>query len=378
MQTSGHSHRPRREDSTCDLERVATEWFFQRDRGFAAGEGEAFHRWLQEDDRHSRAFAEIESTWRSLGEANSKVVGAGFDLHLPVDSQVGRKLPDHSNTPVTAARFTRRERKRIWFPAALTAAAGIAIACVVWWRPNSAGAVFAEQAATEIGGLRKIDLPDGSFVTLNSNSAVDVQFTPGARRVRLLRGEANFAVVQSPCRPFVVEANAVVVKAVGTAFNVRLRPEMVEVLVTDGRVRVDDAAHGDSLLSPSRSTNRSLVGERDRDALLVAGERVEIPVTADAVPTPAIPTAIRASQIDEALAWQKRRLEYVDAPLSEIVADFNRYNQHRLVIADGRLAARRFGGSFSAGDYSSLVQLLEKTFGVVVERHARETILRLP
>jgi len=69
---------------------------------------------------------------------------------------------------------------------------------------------------------------------------------------------------------------------------------------------------------------------------------------------------------------------YADAPLSEIIADFNRYNQHKLVVADARLAERRFGGTFPAGDYASLVQLLEKTFGVVVERRERETLLRLP
>jgi transmembrane sensor len=81
--------------------------------------------------------------------------------------------------------------------------------------------------------------------------------------------------------------------------------------------------------------------------------------------------------LEAALAWQKRSLDYADAPLAEIVADFNRYNQHRLVIVDPALAKRRFGGTFPAGDYRSLVHVLEETFDVVAERRERETILRL-
>jgi transmembrane sensor len=101
-------------------------------------------------------------------------------------------------------------------------------------------------------------------------------------------------------------------------------------------------------------------------------------VRADAAPIPATASALSDRDVAEALAWQRRRLEYVDAPLSEIIADFNRYNQHRLIIADPALASSRFGGAFPAGDYDSLLQLLEKSFGVQVERRDRETVLRLP
>jgi transmembrane sensor len=223
-----------------------------------------------------------------------------------------------------------------------------------------------------------MDLPDGTFVTLNTNKAVDVHFSATERRVRLLRGEALFTVARNPARPFVVEAGGVAVKAVGTAFNVRLQAETVEVLVTEGKVRVDDARQGRSLLaSPEPAAEPASGGDESR-RLLRPGEKVVIPVRSDAAPIPGTASTLSDSEVAEALAWQRRRLEYVDAPLSEIIADFNRYNQHRLVIADPALASSRFGGTFPAGDYHSLVQLLEKSFGVKVERRDRETVLRLP
>jgi len=329
-----------------ELERVAAEWFFRRDAGFSREEAAGFQRWLDEDERHAPAFADIDGTWKTLRAAQPEV--------MRVVSPV-------------------RRRRLLFFPAALAAAAAIAIGVVVGW-PTSHGATFAEQAATEIGGLRKMDLPDGSFVTLNTDSAVDVQFTAVERRIRLLRGEAHFTVASNPRQPFVVEASGVAVRAVGTVFNVRRRADAVEVLVTEGKVRVDDAARGESLLA----TAPAVAAGRGGEPLLRAGEKVVVAVRRESASEPSPATAISAAEIEQALAWQKRRLEYVDVPLSEIVADFNRYNQHCLVISDARLSAQRFGGTFPAGDYRSFVQLLESTFGVVVERRERETILRLP
>jgi len=336
-------------------ERAATEWFFLRDGGFTPDQSRAFLQWMEADERHRLAFAEIERTWDRLGEAQPLVSPSAATA---------------VSTPESRVRFPRRVR---WLSVGLAAAAAIAL--VGWVGRTSLGrgaAEFAEQVATEVGGLRRVDLPDGSFITLNTNSSVHVQFTAAERRVRLLRGEAHFEVAKNPARPFVVEATGVAVKAVGTAFSVRVKSSAVDVLVTEGRVRVDDVVHGASLLEAVPA-----IVSKDL-SLLVAGERVTIPTSPDVAPVPARITPVAATEIDQALAWQKRRLDYADAPLSEIIADFNRYNQHKLVVADARLAERRFGGTFPAGDYASLVQLLEKTFGVVVERRERETVLRLP
>jgi transmembrane sensor len=332
----------RKIESEAETERAATEWFFQRDAGFTPQQARDFELWI--DDRsHRRAFEAIEHTWARLGETRPLVAGE-----------------------------KSRWLVRRWLPVGIAAAAAITLAGwfgrAAWTGP----AEFAEQAATEVGGLRRLDLPDGSFVTLNTNSSVDVHFTADERRVRLLRGEAHFEVAKNPARPFVVVATGVAVKAVGTAFSVRVKSSAVDVLVTEGRVRVDDATGGASLLQSVAVTVSA------EPPLLVAGEKVTIATGPEAVLVPARIAVVAAGEIDQALSWQKRRLDYADAPLSEIIADFNRYNQHKLVVADPRLGERRFGGTFPAGDYASLVQLLEKTFGVVVERRERETVLRLP
>ena len=79
-------------------------------------------------------------------------------------------------------------------------------------------------------------LPDGSTVELNSSAEIVLDFTPTMRGVRLVRGEALFMVRKDAGRPFVVTANGVTVRAVGTAFAVRHGDARIAVLV-NGRAR---------------------------------------------------------------------------------------------------------------------------------------------
>jgi transmembrane sensor len=111
--------------------------------------------------------------------------------------------------------------------------------------------------------------------------------------------------------------------------------------------------------------------------LLVAGQRAVIPTASGRPSILAVVSSLGRGEMSEALAWQSLRLEFVATPLSTIVAEFNRYNLHKLVLTDPQLAERRFGGTFAANDSEELVRLLEVDFGVLVERGENETRLRL-
>ena len=87
-------------------------------------------------------------------------------------------------------------------------------------------------------------------------------------------------------------------------------------------------------------------------------------------------TGVPESEAERELAWQARLREFDMRPLREVVAEFNRYNQHQLVIVDEELAGRVFGGTLRADNSEALVELLEDRFGVTAERSGERTILR--
>ena len=335
------------------LEQAALDWFARCQRGLSAEEESQFEAWLTADRAHADLFNELAGTWQMLGHA------------APASTDA---LETSGAKASVASRPKRSAAWRRWvLPVA--AAAAVALAYFGYWRPQH----FASGAATEIGALRTLRLPDGSVVKLNTNSEIAVGFSPAERRIELLRGEASFAVAKNPARPFIVTAGGVAVRAVGTAFNVRLDPRSVEVLVLEGRVKVDDTASGQSLLAAAEGTSAA-------DAVLMPGQRAVVelapPVPQRPAPSAAIVTALAAGEVQRRNAWQNRRLEFESAPLREIVAEFNRFSRHKLVIADATLGEQRFGGSFNADDSDGLVRMLRENFGVTVEQMDGVTVLR--
>src|SRR5688572_16879225 len=238
-----------------DIEERAADWIVERDRGFAPKREREFWLWLRADPRHVAVFDALAATWELL----DKTTPARIATARSMDADL-------------------RWKKLAWFPLTLAAAAAIVIGAGSWQkladsRAGGGAMQFALTTATEVGNLRKVDLPDGSVIQLNTDSAVDVRFNRSERHVRLTRGEAHFTVAKNHSRPFVVSAAGVDVHVVGTVFNVRLRSESVDVLVTEGKVRVDSLATDPAKESAPASSTASL-------SELTAGQKVSITLAA--------------------------------------------------------------------------------------------------
>lgn len=333
------------------IEAAAAAWLSLRDRGMSAAETAEFMRWLQQDPQHAVVFADLDRVWQDFDR-----LGAVPAANAPE--------PDGD---LLSPRVRRRHHCRwAWTTLGVAAAAALVLLTVVPFRGSRPA------AETAVGAFQKLDLPDGSVAQLNTDTAIATTFTATERRVRLLRGEVFFSVTKDPARPFIVTSGPVAVRAVGTAFNVRQRDAGVEVMVTEGRVRVDDAENGRSLLASTEATAGPPV--------LAAGERamIAVPPLATAVaPATATVQKVTPPEVRRALAWQERRLEFDAVPLAEVVREFNRYNRTQLTIAEETLATKRFSGTFRADGYESLVRLLEEDFGVSVARSEREIVLRV-
>ncbi len=352
------SHRPSDEEA---IEATAAAWLAQRDDGFSGAQESEFIQWRSADPRHEAAVNRLEAVWRSL-------------QRLREYRPEARMHPDRDLLRPAAT------RRMIRFPVAAAAgglAAALAIAGWWWMAPQERVqpvAAPAQHYATTADGYQTVALEDGSVVELNARSEIRVRFTAAERGVQLLRGEAHFTVAKDPGRPFVVEAETVAMRAVGTAFNVRLGADRVEVLVTEGRVEVakkveEWADRG----RPARAAEDDGRAEPEPvvPLLLTANERAVIP-TMKVAPMPAFgrdavervsPEAIR-----ETLAWQGARLVFVDTPLGDAIAQFNRRNLVQLEIADMELATLPIGGSFRPENVDAFVRLLVSGGDIIVER----------
>lgn len=239
----------------------------------------------------------------------------------------------------------------------------MALVTVLWFSP--AGRANATRAVVH-PGPRHLTLEDGSVVELNESAEVEAHFTPARRAVRLVRGEAHFAVAKNAARPFVVNAEGLAVRAVGTAFDVNLGREAVTVLVTEGRVR----------LSESKATAEATGAPRELGQVTVGQLATATRATAAAGPTEVAIRALSANEIEAALAWRSVHLEFVDLPLQAVAEEFNRYNTRKLIIGDEATGEIRVGGNFRADNLDALVRVLDLGFGVGAERRGEDFVLR--
>jgi transmembrane sensor len=332
------------------MEEAALAWFSRCRQGLSAEQETEFQNWLTADPRHAALFNEFDGTWELLGR-----VGAA--------------------TPMAVTERPRPHWRRPLFQVGMAAVA-LVFTYLSWWRPSH----YAGEVGTAVGAVRTLPLPDGSVVVINTDSAVAVAFTPQERRVTLRRGEAHFTVARNADRPFIVEARGVAIRAVGTAFKIHLWDKAVEVLVTEGKVRVDDAISGQSLLArPRQGSSETLPALGP--PVLASGHKVMVALPAPVVAVESrlaevVVTKVSHEEAQRALAWRERRLDFELAPLSEIVTEFNRHNRHQLVIGDAALAHKRFGGSFKSDDPEGFVRMLQESFGLIVEESEAATVLR--
>lgn len=325
------------------IEATAAAWLAQRDEGLSPAEAAEFAQWRRRDPRHEQAVVRLENVWSSLAQLRDFRPSAAM----------------HPDRDLLQTKPVRRIVLRpAWVELALAAA--VALAAVWWFRPVSPEAApRPTHFLTTAGGYERSALPDGSIIELNASTELVAAYSEAERRVQLLRGEAHFTVARAPDRPFVVEAGGLEVRALGTAFNVRMTSGQVEVLVTEGRVEV-------------RKESAPLAGP------LVAGEQlVWSPTDAAAQHEPtvqSVPTEIAR----DVLAWQRLRLNFANTPLADVIAQFNRHNQVQISLADPALASLPVGGSFRPENVEAFVRLLVSDGAITVERPGPNLIVLHP
>ncbi|MDB6170057.1 MAG: anti-FecI sigma factor, FecR [Verrucomicrobia bacterium] len=327
-----------------DLEEIAATWVARRDAGLTPREAAELASW-QAEPAHAAAFAGQEAVWSAL--ARPRRLGAGEDLK----SEIG----------VLVKRRRRRRAAKI-----VSGSAALLLLGVFWW--SSSRPVPVTPAPRSVVLLARHEtLPDGSVIEAPADTVFTVDFSDAFRRVHLGRGEALFTVAKNKARPFIVDAGGVEVRAVGTAFSVALRAAQVAVLVTEGRVSVDQPG---SANAPSATPG---LPARPAIAFVDAGQQVVVNLVATAGAPTVAPVA--TAEVAERLAWRNPRVEFSGATLREVVEVINRYSDARFVIVDPSIEGQSLSGLFRADDTELFQQALQTSFGIEAERQGKQILL---
>ncbi|WP_129778619.1 FecR family protein [Peristeroidobacter soli] len=338
---------------TDPIHLAATEWLMRMQvPDVAQEEISAWLDWMQRDARHAAAFDRIQELSVSL-----KAVPA------PPEPDAGKLVADHYDAAVPLGDwYATRNRRRVavGVVAAVSTAVVLAGALLHIETAKNEPTVAEQVLDTSVGENRRVTLSDGSLVVLGGSTGLAVAFSERQRVVRLDRGEAYFQVAKDSSRPFIVQAGAASVTAVGTAFNVNQREDRSIVTVTEGRVLVE-LAKLSTAVSPRTGVH------------LNAGEQA----TADHA---GIGAPATVSDLASILSWQSGRLSFNKQSLRDAVRDVNRYASKPIRLATEEIGDIPITGTVTTSNISGWVTSVERAFGLaadetpdVVMLHVAET-----
>lgn len=312
----------------------------------SASDRRDFIAWLKADPEHKAAYEQAKLFWQNIGTVDKAALDDDFfraSLSERVRSFIWRGMKAIVNCiPQKPAPV-------------LGSLGGVCVLLLLGILylptlppvPDTTAAVY----RTTVGERRTINLQDGSRIELGPDTTVEVRLQPDARMVEMGLGEAFFQVAKDANRPFTVTSGELLVTVRGTAFDVRRSTENASVSVAEGVVSV----------TRTQPANKQA-------QMLTSGERLTLRIGDNDL-------QVAEVKPESVAAWRDDRLIYIDAPLSDIVTDINRYQSRKIRIRDKELAKIRITATFNSNDIDGMLGSLSELFPIRIKRGANSTEL---
>ena len=319
---------------SSELDRQAADWFVVvSDPQVDEEQLVAFMQWLNTSLEHEAAYERVERTWMLLERINSS---------RSEQEEVEQMADDRSKGQGTISRYVR------WSTAI---AASFLVSFISYFYLLDAGNDEFLLLETSIGEQKTQQLSDGTEIVLNTYSKVRVEYAKNVRRVYLDKGEVYFNVAKQLDRPFIVNAVGGQIKALGTAFNVRLLDdEEVVVSLVEGRVAV----------APELDAQASI---------LLPGQQAKYHHKDSFV-------HLQDVDLEAVTQWRSGQLRFVGEPLNRAIVEINRYTSKPLVILDEGIGEELIDAYFQIDNLDNFLGGLDRLFGIKAVYQERKILLK--
>jgi transmembrane sensor len=306
----------------------ARDWIVRLTSGEVSAEDlERFKDWRDAAPEHQFAFERERLFWRQLRALDRR--------HEDVPSF----RPLQSESAGVSRRTLILGGGGVAATAAITA---LSMPGIILWRRAT--------YSTAVGESAEYILPDGSIASLNTASAIAVDFIPELRLVELLKGEAEFRVKPGPPSRFRVAALGGNSDATNAVFSVRATDGVAIVTVSEGRVRVAGPADSRDLRE-NETGAVDLTG--DQQTQYLRGDRPQTPTAVD---------------VDAVLAWRAGRIVFEGRPFASAIAELGRYVSERIVVTTRAYDGVPVSAIFKTKDALSAVEALARTQNLSTHR----------
>ena len=310
-----------------EIRSKASQWVIARQAsaGWTEQDQAALDTWLAESSANRLAYWRMEAAWKHTERLNA--------LRTP---------------PSTGSSGQKRVSKILGTMASLIALAILGtVSAFYLLQPRS------KTYETPVGGRLMIALNDGSKIELNTDTVLHVSGAENGRGAILERGEAYFQIKHDANHPFALSVSGHRIIDLGTKFSVRKDADRVEVALLEGSAKIETDAENKSPQAAVLSTGDVAVATSN--SLTVSKKPVV--------------------DLDNNLAWRHDMLAFKYATLAQVAAEFNRYNNTKIVIADAQAAQLTVYGNFPTKNVAAFADAIQVSFKLHVENLNGEVVI---
>lgn len=308
----------------------------------SAQEAEEVLNWVSQSEENKLYYESLKTIF-------DKAASAEIQIQFDTDAawnKVRKKIAEERGHVVPLY------KNRSFFNQPLRIAAGIIILLGVAYAAYQWTAPAFQTLALVSGQATKTDtLPDGSTAFLNKRSELTYEFNPRKKiRKVVLKGEAYFSVKHEAEKPFIIEAEDILVRDIGTEFNLKAYPDKdtIEIIVMHGEVQ--------------------FYTKNDEGLNLQAGEK--------AIYTKSSKKFYRIEKPDtNALAYKTKVFSFNNTDLKSVVNLLNEVYNSKIKLANEKLFNCRLTANFKEDNASIIAEVIAETMGLTITRKDDQIIL---
>jgi transmembrane sensor len=312
--------------------------------------------WLKKDPANQDYFFTTREVWEASHPGNPGNFRTDDSWKaLKVSMEAGEK------------RNTAGKRNQLWlnllkYAAIVVLVSGLALAGLIIGRNilNNEMPVTYTEVMTPNGQKKEITLPDGTQVWLNSGTTFKYASDYGkANREVFLQGEAYFQVTRDITSTFIVRADKITIRVLGTSFNVNCYPELqtIETTVITGMVSLENngSEEGKDVVILNKLEKATF--NKDHDKIYISKDNGKNDLNSDADPIALKKLTLSEEETSYIASWKDQSLSFNNETFEEMAIKLERWFNVKIILKDENLKKYRYKGKFD--NVRSIFQVLE-------------------
>lgn len=301
----------------------ARDWLSQEQEGLELKTNQDFLDWIEFSSLHKSIFEEEKTFRESITNLSAK----------------------YKNEKIKEVKDELQEKKFFSKVNILLPIAACFVLLVFSYLYTGTAYTYTQAIHSQNKIIHNIQMPDNSLISLDAKTNIKVLYSKNKREVILKKGTAVFQVSPNKNRPFYVRSDAILVKVLGTKFEVSKEEEKTKISVLEGVVAIRQ-------------------GVKDKTRILARLEKGDILYTSDSGKD----KTLTKNNANEIALWRDEKLIFKQTDLKDVIQQFSKYTKFDIHLNIIGKDTYPITGEFGVYEFDKFLDFLPLVYPIKIDK----------